>query len=69
LRFVDVELEEGKKNYIFADLRELTNTELILTTDDETSSGNIGFILGEGCKSKDYNDVNVFIEWQRLKKV
>jgi hypothetical protein len=64
----DMELEEGKKIIIAAaDKNELAYTELILLTDDKTSSGKVAFNLVKGCKNKEYVDGNVFMAWERLK--
>jgi hypothetical protein len=63
----DMELEEGKKITISADMNELSYTVLILSIDDKTSSGKVAFDLVKGYKNKDYADGNVNIAWERLK--
>jgi hypothetical protein len=63
----DMESEEGKKLIIAADKNELAYTELILSTDDKTSSGKVAFNLVKGCKREEHVDGNVFMAWERLK--
>jgi hypothetical protein len=54
----DLESVEAKKLTIAADMNGLTYTELILSIDDKTSSGEVAFDLVKGCKNKDYADGN-----------
>jgi hypothetical protein len=63
----DMESEEGKKLTVAADMNELAYTELILSSDDKTSSGNVTYNLVKGCKNKDYANGNVSMARERLK--
>jgi hypothetical protein len=62
-----MELDEGKKLTIAADMNEIAYTELILSIDDKTSSGKVAFNLVKGYKNKDYADGNASMVWERLK--
>ena len=60
--------EEGRKLIKNSDLNELAFTELILSIDVSNSSGKISFGIVKGCKSKDYEDGNATLAWEKLKK-
>ena len=52
---------------VIIEMNEIAYTELILSIDVKTSSGNVAFNIVKGCKSKDYPDGNSFTAWERLK--
>ena len=60
--------EEGRKLLKNADLDELAFTELILSIDVSSSSGKIAFGILKSCKTKDYEDENASMAWEKLKK-
>jgi hypothetical protein len=43
-------------------------TELILSIDIRSSTGKVVFSIIKGCKSRDYNDGNSALTWDKLKK-
>ena len=51
-----------------SDLNELAFTELLLSIDVSSSSGKISFGIFESCKTKDYEDGNASMTWEKLKK-
>ena len=68
LDFVDEKTEEGKKQLKIIDLNELAFTELILSIDVSSSAGKIAFGLVKSCKTKEYEDGNAALAWEKLKK-
>jgi gag-polypeptide of LTR copia-type len=60
--------ELGRKLLKNADLNKLAFTELILSIDISISSGKIAFRIVKGFKSKDDEDGNANMAWEKLKK-
>jgi hypothetical protein len=50
-----------------SDLNELAYTKLILSIDVGTSSGKVAFNMVNGCKNKDYTEVNAAMAWIKFK--
>jgi hypothetical protein len=50
------------------DLNEIAFTELILSIDATSSAGKIAFGIVKGCKTKEYEDGNAALAWEKLKK-
>jgi gag-polypeptide of LTR copia-type len=63
----EIDLEEGQKLTIAADINELAYTKLTLSIDDKTSNGKVAFNLVKGCKNKDYANGNASLAWERLR--
>jgi gag-polypeptide of LTR copia-type/Zinc knuckle len=51
-----------------ADLNEIAFTELILSIDVSNSNGKIAFGIVKSCKSKEFEDGNAALAWEKLKK-
>jgi len=68
LDFVDEKTEEGKKQLKIIDLNELAFTELILSIDVSSSAGKIAFGIVKSCKTKEYEDGNAALAWEKLRK-
>jgi hypothetical protein len=68
---VDEEIDEtseiGKMKSIIIKLNQIAYTELILSIDIKTSSGEVAFNIIREYKTKDYPDGNGAIAWERLK--
>jgi hypothetical protein len=62
----DMELEEGKKLKIAAEMNEFLYTEPILSIDDYTSNYKFSFNLGKGLDSKYYADGNESMAFEML---
>jgi gag-polypeptide of LTR copia-type len=60
--------EEGKKLLWIADLNEIAFTELILSIDVSNRNGKIAFGIVKSCKSKEFEDGNAALDWEKLKK-
>ena len=65
---LDEKTEEGRKLLRNADLNELAFTELIISIDVSSSNGKITFGIIKSCKTKDYEDGNASLAWEKLKK-
>jgi hypothetical protein len=50
------------------DLNEIAFTELIPSIDVSKSNGKIAFGIVKSCKSKDFEDGNAVLAWEKLKK-
>jgi hypothetical protein len=68
LDIIDEKTEEGKKLLRIADLNEIAFTELILSIDVSNSNGKIAFGIVKSCKSKEFEDGNAALAWDKLKK-
>jgi hypothetical protein len=68
LDVIDEKTEEGKKLLRIADLNEIAFTELILSIDVSNSNGKIAFGIVKSCKSKEFEDGNAALAWEKLKK-
>jgi hypothetical protein len=68
LDVIDEKTEEGKKLLRIADLNEIAFMELILLIDVSNSNGKIAFGMVKSCKSKEFEDGNAAIAWEKLKK-
>jgi hypothetical protein len=68
LNVIDEKTEEGKKLLRIAGLNEIAYTELILSIDVSNSNGRIAFGIVKSCKSKEFEDGNAVIIWEKLKK-
>jgi gag-polypeptide of LTR copia-type len=68
LDVIDEKTEEGKKLLRIADLNEIAFTELILSIDVSNSHGKIAFGILKSCKSKEFEDGNAALAWEKLKK-
>jgi hypothetical protein len=68
LDIIDDKTEEGKKLLRIADSNEIAFTELILSIDVSNSNGKIAFGIVKSCKSKEFEDVNAALAWEKLKK-
>jgi gag-polypeptide of LTR copia-type len=68
LDVIDEKTEEGKKLLRIADLNEIAFTELILLIDVSNSNGKIAFRIVKSCKSKEVEDGNAALAWEKLKK-
>jgi gag-polypeptide of LTR copia-type len=68
LDVIDEKTEEGKKLLRVADLNEIAFTELILSVDVSNSNGKIAFGIVKSCKSKEFEDGNAALAWEKLKK-
>ena len=68
LDVIDEKTEEGKKLLRIADLNEIAFTELILSIDVSNSNGKIAFGIVKSCKSKEFEDGNAALAWDKLKK-
>jgi hypothetical protein len=51
-----------------ANLNELAFKELILSIDISNRSGKIAYGFVKGCTTKDYEDGNASLAWEKLKK-
>jgi hypothetical protein len=60
--------KEGRKMLKNAVLNKMSFKELILSIDVNNSSGKIAFGIVKRCKSKDYEDGNTILPWEKLKK-
>jgi gag-polypeptide of LTR copia-type len=67
LDVIDAKTEEGKKLLRIADLNEIAITELILSVDVSHSNGKIAFGIVKSCKSKEFEDGNAALAWEKLK--
>jgi hypothetical protein len=65
---MDEKTEEGKKLMRITDLNEMAFTKLILSIDVSNSNGKIAFGIVKSCKSKEFEDGNVALAWEKLKK-
>jgi len=52
-----------------ADLNKLAFIELILSIDVSIRSGKVAFGILKSCKTKDYEDGNASMAWEKLKKM
>jgi gag-polypeptide of LTR copia-type len=68
LHLIDEKTEEGKKLLRIADLNEIAFTELILSIDVSNSNGKIAFGIVKTFKSKEFEDGNAALAWEKLKK-
>jgi hypothetical protein len=68
LDVIDDKTEEGKKLLRIADLNEIAFMELILSIDVSNSNGKIAFGIVKSCKSKEFEDGNAALAWEKLKK-
>jgi gag-polypeptide of LTR copia-type len=68
LNVIDEKTEEGKKLLWIADLNEIAFMELILLIDVSNSTGKIAFGIVKSCKSKEFEDGNTTLAWEKLKK-
>jgi hypothetical protein len=68
LDVIDEKTEEGKKLLRIADLYEISFTELILSITVSNSNGKIAFGIVKSCKSKEFEDGNAALAWEKLKK-
>jgi hypothetical protein len=51
-----------------AGFNDIVCMELILSIDVGSNNGKVVFIFIKGCKSRDYNDGNSALAWDKLKK-
>jgi hypothetical protein len=68
LDVIDEKTEEGKKLLRIADLNEIAFIELILSIDVSNSNGKIAFGIVKSCKSKEFEDGNAALAWDKVKK-
>jgi hypothetical protein len=64
---IDDRTDEGKAKSKILDANELAYTELVLSMDVKKASGKVAFNIVKGCKSKEYEDGNAAIAWERLR--
>ena len=64
----DENTEEGKKLLRIRELNEIAYTELILSIDVSNSQGKIAFGIVKSCKTKEFEDGNAAIAWEKLTK-
>jgi C2H2 zinc-finger/Zinc knuckle len=65
---MDEGTEEGKRMLAIMDLNEITFTELILSIAATSSDGKIAFGIVKGCKTKEYEDGNAALAWEKMQK-
>ena len=65
---IEEKTEEGKKLMRIIELNEIAFTELILSIDVSSSNGKIAFGIVKNCKSKEFEDGNAALAWEKLKK-
>jgi hypothetical protein len=63
----DEKTTEGKKKSKIVELNELAYSELVLSMDVKKATGKVAFQIIKGCKTKEYEDGNVAVAWERLK--
>ena len=64
----DENTEEGKKLLRIRELNEIAYTELILSIDVSNSQGKIAFGIVKSCKTKEFEDGNAALAWEKLRK-
>jgi hypothetical protein len=64
---LDEKTDEGKRMLRIIDLNEMAFTELVLSIDVSSSSGKIAFGIVKSCKTKDYEDDDAGLAWEKLK--
>jgi len=62
---IDERTDEGKWIMVII---EMDFTELILSIDASSSAGKIAFGIVKSCKTKEYEDGNAVVAWDKLKK-
>jgi hypothetical protein len=68
LDVIDEKTDEGKRLMRITDLNEIAFTELILSIDVSNSKGKIAFGVVKSCESKEFEDGNAALAWEKLKK-
>jgi hypothetical protein len=62
---VDEKTEEGNRQLKAIDLNELAFIELVLLKDVSSFAGKIAFSIIKSCKSKEYEDGNSALAWEK----
>ena len=65
---IDKKTDEGKEMLKIIELNELAYSELVLSMDVKKAAGKVAFQIVKGCKTKEYEDGNAAVAWERLKK-
>ena len=65
---IDEKAEEGKRLLKALELDELAFTELVLSIDVSSSAGKTAFSIIKSCKTKNYEDGNAALAWEKLRK-
>jgi hypothetical protein len=63
----DERTAEGRAKSKIVELNELAYSELVLSMDVKKATGKVAFQIIRGCKTKEYEDRNAAVAWERLK--
>ena len=65
---IDEKTAEGKEKSKIVELNELAYSELVLSMDVKKATGKVAFQIVKSCKTKEYEDGNAAMVWEKLKK-
>jgi hypothetical protein len=68
LDVIEEKNEEGKEMMRAVELNEIAFTELVLSIDMSSSSAKIASGIVKNCKTKDFEDGNVALAWEKLRR-